>query len=102
MQSQTQHWQELFLLFTLFGRKSLFIICYKHVYGILVTPAIMYYFACTNDDFVLQVYLVTCTTVETDFYDHPLVQQKLVLKGRWSVKRGSLRQAHAKSTLSSP
>ena len=40
-----------------------------------------------------------CTAVETAFYDHPLVQQKTVLKGRWSVKRESLRHAHAKSIL---
>ena len=40
-------------------------------------------------------------SVETAFYDHPFVQQKPALKGRWSVKWGSLRHAHAKSTLSS-
>ena len=28
----------------------------------------------------------TSSTVETAFYNHPLVQQKPVLKGRWSVK----------------
>ena len=32
-------------------------------------------------------------------YNHPFVQQKSVLKGRWSVKRGLLRHTHAKSTL---
>ena len=35
------------------------------------------------------------TTVETAFYDHPLVQQKTVVKGRLSEKRGSLWHAHA-------
>ena len=32
----------------------------------------------------------------------PWCRKKPALKGRWSVKHGSLRQAHAKSTLSSP
>ena len=48
----------------------------------------------------LQKFLIVLTcTVETAFYNHPLVQQKTVLKGRWSGKRGSLWHAHAKSTL---
>ena len=46
--------------------------------------------------------LILCSTVEIALYDHPLVEQKPVLKGRWFVKRGSLRQTHAKSTLPSP
>ena len=41
-----------------------------------------------------------CGTVETALYDHPLVQHKTVLKGRWFVKKGWLRHAHAMSTLS--
>ena len=42
-----------------------------------------------------------CTTLYSRncFYDHPLMQQKTVLKGRWSVKWGLLRHAHAKSIL---
>ena len=52
-------------------------------------------------DGVLEVYSYLYT-VKTAFYDRALVQQKQVLNSRWSVKRGSLRQAHAKSTLSSP
>ena len=40
------------------------------------------------------IHTLQCT-VEIAFYDHPLVQKKTVLKGRWSEKQGSLRHAHA-------
>ena len=45
--------------------------------------------------------LLACT-VETPFYGHPLVKQKPVLNSRWSVKRGSLRHAHASHHFCSP